>query len=451
MRSKRSASILFLMALIVAGSFAPKCLAFNIDSLDGALTDEISGLVESGDIPSLQVCVVSGDEKWVKGFGEQTDEDTVFLVGSIQKVFVAVSILQLYDEGLVGLDDDVNTHMPFSIRHPGYPDTPITIRMLLSHRSGLDATLPSEFAYDWGGESPTEWTRSFSEDLVGIPLEEWLEMNLDEDGSLYSPGHWVWEPDTRYSYSNNGYKILMCILERVTGKSIQDYMDEYIFTPLQMDHTGFNCLEFMDEHAIPHTRKYGNDTNIPLPVWNGRYMLRSSASDMGNLMIALMNEGVFNDAQILEKETVELMATNTRSSIFLRDYVRKLKRDGYGMGIEVCNHGLLGHGGSTVGFTAEFYLSPSMDTGFVRLSNVNAILDYTSEGWRDIGHTNDQIRTNVMRKTGLLPMVDYILILPIIWIIVVLLLNRRRILEQLSERLNLGGEKSSNSTHTKYS
>ena len=438
MRRKWSASILFLIALIVAASFSPICLAYNIDSLDGAITDEISGLVESGDIPSLQVCVVSGEEKWVKGFGEQTDEDTVFLVGSIQKVFVAVSILQLYEEGLVGLDDDVNTHMPFSIRHPGYPDTPITIRMLLSHRSGLDATLPSEFAYDWCDDNPTEWTRSFPEDLVGIPLEVWLEMNLDEDGSLYSPSHWVREPDSRYSYSNNGYKILMCILERVTGQSIQDYMDEYIFTPLQMDHTGFDCLEFMDEHATPHTRKYGNDTNILLPVWNGRYMLRSSASDMGNLMMALMNEGSFQGTQILEKETVELMSTNTRSSIFLRDYLRKLKRDGYGMGIEVCNHGLLGHGGSTVGFTGEFYLSPSKDTGFVRLSNVNAILDYTSEGWRDIGHTTDQIRNNVMRKMGLLPMVDYIVILIIIWIIVVLLHNRRKIMVQLSERFNLG-------------
>ena len=442
MRRKESASFLFLMFLIVAGSLSPICLAFNIDSLDGALTGEISGLVESGDIPSLHVCVVSGDMKWVKGFGEQTDEDTVFLVGSIQKVFVAVSILQLYDEGLIGLDDDVNTHMPFIIRHPVYPDMPITIRMLLSHRSGLDATLPSEFAYDWVDDNPTEWTRSFSEDLASIPLEKWLEMNLDEDGSLYSPSHWVWEPDTRYSYSNNGYKILMCILERVNGQSIQEYMDENIFTPLQMDHTGFDSLEFIDEHATPHTRKYGNDTNIPLPVWNGRYMLRSSASDVGNLMIALMNDGVFEDAQILEKETVELMSTNTRSSFFLRDYVRKLKRDGYGMGIEVCNHGLLGHGGSTVGFTGEFYICPSKGIGIFRISNVNAILDYTSEGWRDIGAVNNQIKTLLMRKGGMLPVVDYIVLFPMVGSIVMLISNRRKILEQLSERFNLGAEKS---------
>ena len=431
MKRTNSALILFLMTLILANLFSPNCLAINIDSLDRALSNDISGLVESGDIPSLQVCIVSGDEKWVKGFGEQTDEDTVFLVGSIQKVFVAVSILQLYEEALIGLDDDINTYIPFSIRHPRYPDTPITIRMLLSHRSGLDATLPSEFAYDWGDDNPQEWTRSFPEDLVGIPLEEWLEMNLDENGSLYSPSHWVWEPDTRYSYSNNGYKILMCILERVTGQSIQDYMDENIFTPLQMELTGFDSLEFMDEHATPHTRKYGNDINIPLPVWNGRYMLRSSASDMGNLMMALMNEGSFLGTQILERETVDLMVTNTRSSFFLRDFVRKLKRDGYGMGIEVCNHGLLGHGGSTVGFTGEFYFSPSKDVGIVRISNVNAILDYTSEGWRDIGNINGQIRTKVMRKTGLLPIVDYIVLFPITGSIVVLIRNRRIILEQL--------------------
>ena len=111
-------------------------------------------------------------------------------------MFVAVSILQLYEEGLIGLDDDVNMHMAFSIRHPEYPDKPITIRMLLSHRSGLDGTLPSEFAYDWGDDNPSEWTRSYPEDFVDLSLEEWLEMNLDIEGRLYSPSHWVWEPDT---------------------------------------------------------------------------------------------------------------------------------------------------------------------------------------------------------------------------------------------------------------
>jgi len=74
---------------------------------------------------------------------------------------------------------------------------------------------------------------------------------------------------------------------------------------------------------------------------------------------------------------------------------------------------------------------------------VNAILDYTSEGWRDIGNDTGQIRTIIMRKMGLLPMVDYIMVFPMTGSIIVLLLNRRRILEQLSERFNFGEKNSS--------
>ena len=433
MRQKVSIKVLFIMTLIATSSFSPSCLALNTESLDGELTDQISKLVESGDIPSLQVCVVSGNQKWIKGFGEQIEENTVFLVGSIQKVFVSISILQLYEEDLIGLDDDVNNYMPFSIRHPEYPDTPITIRMLLSHRSGLGGTLPSEFAYDWIDDNPVEWTRSFSEDLINVSLVDWLEMNLDTEGSLYSSSYWVMEPDTGYSYSNNGYKILMCVLERVSGQPIQKYMDDNIFTPLQMDHTGFNSSEFIDVHAVPHTRLYGNDINIPLPIWNGNYMLRSSASDLGNLMIALMNDGVFEGFQLLEKETTILMSTNMRRSFFVRELLRELRTDGYGMGLEVCNHNLLGHGGSTVGFTAEFYFNPLKNTGFVRLSNVNAILDYTSEGWRYIGYVNGEIRTKILVKLGLLPMVDYIWLFPVTGSIIVLIQNREKILKKIRE------------------
>ena len=103
------------------------------------------------------------------------------------------------------------------------------------------------------------------------------------------------------------------------------------------------------------------------------------------------------------------------------------------MGIEVCNQGLLGHGGSTVGFTAEFYFNPSKNAGFVRLSNVNAILDYTSEGWRDIGNINGAIRTKILVKLGLLPVVDYLWLFPLTGSIIALLRNRRKILEKLSE------------------
>jgi hypothetical protein len=104
------------------------------------------------------------------------------------------------------------------------------------------------------------------------------------------------------------------------------------------------------------------------------------------------------------------------------------------MGLQVCNHGIIGHGGSTVGFTAEFYYNPSKNIGVVRISNVNAILDYTSEGWRDINEVNGQIRSKLLSTTGLLPFVDYIFLFPITGSIIVLFLNRRKIMDQLGKR-----------------
>jgi CubicO group peptidase (beta-lactamase class C family) len=59
--------------------------------------------------------------------------------GSVQKVVDATAVLQLYEKGKINLDADISNYLPFEIKHPEYPDIPITMRMLLAHRSGLDA------------------------------------------------------------------------------------------------------------------------------------------------------------------------------------------------------------------------------------------------------------------------------------------------------------------------
>jgi CubicO group peptidase (beta-lactamase class C family) len=382
--------------------------------------DEIYQLVTEEDIPSLHICIVTGNEiAWVKGYGDQINPDTVFLIGSIQKMFVAISILQLYENGKIELDDNVNEYINLNLEHPDYPNTPITIRMLLSHRSGLDSTLPSEFCYDWEGLNYPDYRGYYNPDIIGIPLGEYLSLCISPSGSLYSRSNWLHEPGTLYGYSNNGYKVLMHILEKVSNQTISEYMQVNIFGPLRMNNTGFDASDFTEHHAIPHTRTRGNSTNKELPVWNGRYMLRSTVSDMGHLLIALMNEGRFDSHQILQRDTVALMFENN-DSMSLRSRLRSLLpiKDflwvGYGLGIEVRNNGILGHGGSTVGFTAECYLNPKTKIGYVRLSNVNAILDYTSNEWQDINKVTDKICTKVFLKIGLLPTVDIFLIMIII-------------------------------------
>jgi CubicO group peptidase (beta-lactamase class C family) len=367
-----------------------------------SIDTEIERLVIEGNIPSFHACVVYANENnWVRGFGNETNPDAVFLIGSIQKMFVAVSILQLHEDGLIDIDDDVNDHIPFDIRHPGYPDTEITIRMLLSHRSGLDSTLWPEFCYDWQGEYYPDYGHGYQSSMIGITLGEYLQECLTTEGQYYSTNNWEFEPDTRYGYSNTGFKILMYLLETVSDETIGEYMQENIFTPLRLNNTGFDASDFNGHHAIPHARH--NGTNIELPIWNGEYMMRSTASDMGHFLIALMNEGEFDGYHLLEPDTVEMMLVNTYSNETTFDTRKELRWKGYGLGIDIFSHGLFGHGGSSIGFKAECFFNPVTKIGFVRLTSVGTVLMAQGNDRNDVDSSTNLIRDLVMIHVGLLP------------------------------------------------
>ncbi len=413
--NKKTSSIRVLIVVLVVSSLVLFCDAAEPELISSNVELQIDQLVTEGDIPSFHACVVSGTEiAWARGFGDQTALDTVFLIGSVQKVFTAISILQLYEDGIIGLDDDVNNHLPFNLRHPDYPDKVITIRMLLCHRSGLRPTLYTEFCFDWeGGYTPEyrSYVRGYYDSIIGITMGEYLAMCLPSNGVLYSPSNWAFEPDSQYGYSNTGYKILNYILEQISSKTVQEYMQENIFGPLWMNNTGFNSTDFEGHNAIPHTRLAGNVTNMELPVWDGQYMLRSTARDMGNLMIALMNDGEFDGHQLLQQETLTMMFENTCPESPLRNLRKDLRWMGYGLGIEVRTHGNFGHGGSSIGFTAYMYFNPETRLGYFQVSNVNAILDSTSTWWQDNNVVNQEIRNLVVAELGMLPAIDGIILI----------------------------------------
>ena len=417
-RNKRAAPIRFLVFVIVVSSLVVFCDAADTGVVSSSVEENVEQLVIDGDVPSLHTCVVSGEEiSWYRAYGEQTDPDTVFLIGSIQKVFTAISILQLYQSDSIGLDDDVNEYLPFSLRHPDYPDANITIRMLLSHRSGLTSTLPSEFCYDWEGGYTAEYrtfVRGYYDSVVGIALGEYLAMCLPSDGSLYSENNWLYEPDSQFSYSNTGYKVLKYIIELQTNLTVQEYMQDNIFSPLRMNNTGFNASDFEGHHAIPYTRLSGNSTNMELPVWNGRYMIRSTARDMANLLIALMNSGQFGRFQMLEEDTLGMMFINTCPTGLPKVLRKEFVWEGYGMGLEVRNHGIFGHGGSSIGFTAEMYFNPTTDLAFIRLSNVNTILDSNSAEWDRNIEVHNEILTLIMTDIGMLPTYDALTVILVV-------------------------------------
>ncbi|MHA1862563.1 MAG: serine hydrolase domain-containing protein, partial [Candidatus Thorarchaeota archaeon] len=304
--------------------------------------------------------------------------------------------------GDIELDTDVSDYIPFDLVNPIHPDISITPRMLLSHRSGLGVYLPYEFCYDWNGEPFADYTIGYSTSVVNVTLAEYLSECLVPGGEHYSNENWLsWEPGTEHSYANSGFKVLMCLLETVTGQSISEYMQENIFTPLRLNNTGFNATALDMPQATPYTRI--NGTNHALPIWNGLYMMRSSICDMGNLLIALMNMGEFDGHQLLQPETVAMMMNNTNSNLPPLNLKREPQREGYGFGLDIFSHALYGHGGSTIGFTADSYFNPTMKRGYVKLSNVNSILIPGTEEWRSIYDTTQKVKLLVLTHVGLIP------------------------------------------------
>lgn len=154
-----------------------------------------------------------------------------FEVASVSKQFTAVSILMLYQQGLLSLDDSMERFFPF------FPYHGITVRQLLCHRSGL----PDYF--DFGLD--------YCADIEPMSNDELLEILIN-----YHPAR-SFAPDARFEYSNTGYAMLALIVEKVTGNTFEDFVFRNIFEPLGMNDTRF----YTEECLVPSAYTIGHRKN----------------------------------------------------------------------------------------------------------------------------------------------------------------------------------------------
>ena len=355
------------------------------------LENKIEYLRKLGDIPSLTAGIVVDDSLlWIKGFGEQEELDTVYNIGSITKPIIATGILKLQERGLISLDDEASSYLPFQLVHPAYPDKPITIRMLLSHQSGLNhTTIPQETYFlnediiEWVVEK-RGWT--FTEHDSEMPLGEFLQNYLVPEGLYYSADIWSSvEPGTEFVYANSGYYLLRYIIENVTGQSISQYLQENIFNPLGMTSTGFYFSDAPEKQAVPYLRIFSilSKTNAKLPVYDkviGAGGIRSTVPDLARFMIANLNNGQINGTQLVKPETVTLLHNQVVSSSAVTNMVStglgfdKLREEpGQYWGYEYNMHGALGHHGGDFGCNNEWWFvdKEQGSYGVIMLTNVN--------------------------------------------------------------------------------
>jgi len=188
--------------------------------VEAFLDNLVAVQMEEYHVPGATVSVVKdGTLFFAKGYGYANldnqipvdPERTLFRIGSASKIFVATAVMQLYEQGELDLEVDVNTYLDFQIPDT-YPES-ITLKHLLSHTAGFES-------------EGTDIGRTSADDLP--PTEEWLRTHMRAR---------VRPPGQAQAYSNYGMNLALYIVECVSGMPFEQYIEENILDPLGMEHT----------------------------------------------------------------------------------------------------------------------------------------------------------------------------------------------------------------------
>lgn len=256
----------------------------------------------------LSACVVSDDSVvWQGGFGKAdikrdipVTSETLFMQASCSKLFTGTALLKLHELGQFGLDEDINRYLPFPVRNPEFPAVEITFRMLLTHTSSIADRQDVISSLYGTGDSD-------------VPLGDCLADYFRTDSGYYSPQnfHNV-APGTRPEYSNIGYALIGYLVERISGTGFPEFCGDSLFAPLEMHETSWFLADLEEAHVAHHYIAGGEGKALqPVPHygWAGYPdgQLRSSAPQVANFLIMVMNEGRFRKKQILRRSTVQAM------------------------------------------------------------------------------------------------------------------------------------------------
>ncbi|MCA9049568.1 MAG: serine hydrolase [Planctomycetaceae bacterium] len=301
--------------------------------------------VDQKELPALSISLVDRDNiVWAEGFGFQDAEkkipataETVYRVGSVSKLFTDVAVLQLVEDGRIDLDAPVQQYLP-DFRPDNPFEIPMTLRQMMSHRSGLVRESPVGNYFD-----PDEPT--LADTVAGL-----------NSTSL------VYQPETKTKYSNAAIAVVGAVLEQQLAESHPQRVRQTILEPLEMTESSFVVTAAVEPKlAAGWMRTYdGRRFEAPTfllgtgPAGN----MYSSMVDLSKFISCLFRDGRTNDGMILKPESLQQMTTpikdvEGRSQEFgLGFHVQKL--DGYTK---------IGHGGAVYGFSTQLEALPERKLG----------------------------------------------------------------------------------------
>lgn len=322
----------------------------------------IKAIMEETKVMGLSVAVVKNNQIiYTHSFGLKDAEtntpltdDCLFRIASISKSFSATAMMQLAEAKKLSLEEDMSKLVGFPIRNPKYPETVITLRMVLSHRSSIN---DSQGYFTLDAINPTKnpnWATCYN----------------------------AYEPGTGYQYCNLNYNMAGTIIEKISGERFDQYIKHHILDPLQL-YAGY-CVDSLDRSRFATIYEYNGDSakfiaspaayaprskeitayvmGYTTPVFSPTGGMKISATDLARYMIMHSKQGKYNGKRIISRRSARDMQTP------LSD------KENYGLALLktdklIAGKTMTGHTGSAYGLNSVMFFQPKEKFGFVVISN----------------------------------------------------------------------------------
>jgi len=322
----------------------------------------IQVIMGSHKVMGMSVAVVKKSKLvYAQSFGLKNQEtktalnnSDIFRIASISKSFSATAIMQLVEKRMISLDDDMSKLVGFIIRNPKYPETPITLKMVLSHRSSIN---DSQGYFSLDAINPAKnpnWAKCYNN----------------------------YAPDSGYMYCNLNYNMAGTIIEKISGERFDRYIQNHILQPLQL--YGGYCVDSLDKQKFATIYEYSTDSakfiaspnayaarseeianytmGYSTPVFSPTGGMKISASDLAKYMIMHSKMGKYNGKRIIARRSAKQMQTMIS------------EKEQYGLALSKSNKliegvWLTGHTGSAYGLNSAMFFEPNKQYGFVVIIN----------------------------------------------------------------------------------
>lgn len=361
----RIIAVLFIIAVLLGIFGLVLDLQLYLKPMSSDLDIAVEEQLKAAKLPGVAMVAIKDNQVvFAKGYGLANIEenrpvtpDTVFQIASVSKLVTATTLMRLHEQGKFGLDDDINAYLPFSVRNPAYPDTPITFRMLLAHTSSIADGPSYNETYTIGKSEDPEL--ALGDYLNGYFTPGGDYFNAKKNFSKNAPG-------TVYEYSNVGFGLVGYLAERIAGKPFDQVCQEEVFAPLGMTSSTWYYSDVdKSTWAMPYSYNILRRTYSPVGAYSFATIpdgaLKTSANDFARFLTPFINDGRTMEGQpYLRSETVAEM---------LRvQYPDSGATNGLAWEINLNKSNSL-HTGSDPGISTIAVISPSKHLGLIAFFN----------------------------------------------------------------------------------